>query len=1137
MSFVHLHTHTQYSLLEGACRIKPLMQRCTELNMPAVAMTDHGNMFGTVDFFKAAKANNIKPIIGSGFYIAPKTMDNREIKVGGRWFFHINILAMSFTGYQNLIQLSTAGYLKGFYYKPRIDKHILKTYNKDLICLSGGARSEINFHIEAGNIDKATQIATEFKDIFGDRYYLELQDNGIASQRVANRHLIEIGQELNIEVVATNDVHYLERDDAYAHEVLMCIGSKRLITDERRVRLESNEYYFKSAEEMVNIFAETPKAINNTLEIANRCNLEIPLRDYHLPNFEVPHNTTPANHLRDLTYKGLKNLYPEMPKSVTDRAEKELGIINDMGFPSYFLIVHDFVAYAHSKQIPVGPGRGSGAGSIVAYALGITGLDPLKYDLLFERFLNPARVSMPDFDIDFCFDRRQEVIDYVVDKYGEDKVTQIITFGTLAARGVVRDVARVLDCSLQKADIIAKLIPTGMKLGEAVEKEPDLNKMYEEDQEAREIIMIGRKLEGLGRHAGKHACAMVISDKSLTEYLPLFKSGEDISTQFEMASVDEIGMLKMDFLGLKTLTLIDKAVKMVRQKVDSELDITKINLSDEKTFELFGHGNTKGVFQVESDGMRALLKKLRANSFEDIIALVALYRPGPLESGMVDDFCKCKNGEKEIEYQHPMLESILDVTYGGIVYQEQVQRIANKLGNFSLGEADNLRRAMGKKKPEEMKKFRGKFVEGCMANNISDKIAGDIFDNMEKFAGYGFNKSHSAAYALLTYQTAYLKAHYPDIYMTALLNNELGNQDKLVEYIEDAREQGMEILPPDINKSVKTFNLESKNCIRFGLEGIKAVGSKAIDSIIKSRANKNFNTIFDLTREVDLRLCNKQVLEALIKSGAMDNLTGNRASQLSVVDDAIASGNSAQKEADSGQLSLFAGFEDQAALIEPEVPAIPEFNQREKLRIEKEFLGFYVSSHPLIEVQDIIKNYTNCHSANIISKRQKQNVVVGGIVKGIRYTFTKAKNQKMAMFKLEDQRGDINCVVFPRSFAKYQEYLIDDEIVFLKGSADLSRNEPQVLVDEIIPIDLADERLATSIILEIKETDLTQKNIDNLKILLQEHHGDLPVYFNVYVQNLLVEMQTKQIYKANASRKLKESCQNIFGKNSITFTG
>jgi len=1097
--FVHLHLHSQYSLLDGACKIDELLEVAREYRMPAVAITDHGNIFGAIDFYIRAMKAGVKPIIGCEMYLAPRSRFDKTGGLKQEKLQHITLLVRNEEGYRNLIKLVSLGYLEGFYYKPRIDKHLLSQHTKGLIGLSGCMQSELNQSLREGNIDKAKESLKFYKEIFEPGcFYVELQQQFLPDQERLIRQAVKLAKEMDIPCVATNDVHYLRKEYSFAHDVLLAIQTQTTIEDPQRLRLGSDQFYFKSPEEMKELFSELPQAITNTIAIAERCNLELEFNKIHLPRFQPPEGYTQEEYLRKLCYENLERKYPHPSQEVKHRIEYELSVINKLGFTSYFLIVWDFVRFAKSKGIPVGPGRGSAAGSIVSYLLGITTIDPLKYGLLFERFLNPDRVSLPDIDIDFCYERRQEVIDYVIDKYGENNVAQIITFGRMQARAVVRDVARALNIPYQDADRIAKLIPSdlGMDLNRAVQLEPELRNLIERDDKVKNLIEVAKVLEGLSRHVSIHAAGVVISDRPLMELIPLYKTPDgEIVTGYDMDSIDKVGLMKMDFLGLKTLTMIEECKKIIARTRNIELDIEDINLDDAPTYEMLSNGDSTGVFQLESSGMRSLLTRLRPQKFEDLIAILALYRPGPLGSGMVDDFIRRRNGKIKVQYEHPILEPILKETYGIILYQEQAMQIASALSGFSMAEADMLRRAMGKKLPEVMETQREKFIKGAKAKKVSEKKAERIFSLIEQFAGYGFNKSHSTAYAMLSYRTAYLKANFPSEFITALLSSEMHNTDKLREYLKYANKQGIKILPPDINESYARFTLVSEDAIRFGLSAIKNVGESAVESIIKARKEGGkFGSLFDFCKRVDSRAVNKKVIESLIKAGAFDSLGYKRSALMAVLDKALELAQNFQRDRIKGQMSFFdsasSGFEIDT---EKFIPDISEWPQEQILRFEKDYLGFYVSGHPLDKYAELITTYSTVTTKDILNLRENQEVKIGGIITSLKKKFTRADNQRMAIVEFEDLDGSITAVIFPEIYEKNSHLIAEGAIVFLKGKYTLRGDQPQIVVSEVIPVEEAQYKLASSVWLEIEESDAVDEKIEKLNQIIQQFQGKIPL--------------------------------------------
>jgi len=1097
--FVHLHLHTQYSLLDGACRIPEILAIAKSFKMDSLAITDHGSMFGAIDFYLEAQKVGIKPIIGCEVYVAPQS---RLEKSGGieDAANHLILLARDEEGYHNLMKLVSIGYLEGFYYRPRIDKEVLAQHASGLIGLSACLKGEIACRILQKRFNDALKTADTYQNILGkDNFYLEIQGNTIAEQKIVNAGLIKISGELGIPLVATNDVHYPTKDRAAAHEALLCIQTQTTLDDPKHMRFQTEEFYFTSPAEMKELFSECPEALKNTLEIASRCNLELDFSQMHLPKYSPPGGKDKEGFLLELCEKGLteKNLKADL--QVQKRLEHELKIIRHMGFISYFLIVWDFIAYAKSQSIPVGPGRGSAAGSLVSYLLGITDLNPLKYGLLFERFLNPERMGLPDIDIDFCYERRQEVIDYVTAKYGQENVAQIITFGTMQARAVIRDVGRVMAIPYADVDRIAKLIPAELDitLKKALESEPELNNLYKNDPQITKLINIALSLEGLNRHASVHAAGVIIADKPLNNYMPVFKTTDDqITTGYSMGTLEKIGLLKVDFLGLRTLTVIDETLKLIKKIRGIEIDIEKLPLDDQNTYKLLASSHTVGIFQVESSGMRDLLKKLIPERFEDLIALLALYRPGPIGSGMLDDFMKRKHGAIPIKYEHPKLEPILKETYGIMVYQEQIMQIASTLAGFSLAQADILRKAMGKKIPEVMEKERSNFLQGSIKNGIKESTASKIFDLIEYFSGYGFNKSHSTAYALISYRTAYLKANYPVEFMTALLTSERDNTDKIVEYVNESLRMGLKVLPPDINESEALFKVEDKSTIRFGLLAIKNVGRGAAESIAAQREKLKFKSLEDLCQRVDLRLANRKVLESLIKCGALDYFGLGRAKMFASLDIILAGAQKIQKEKSSGQLSFF----DQAiksngfGKIADNLVDCKEWPEPQLLAFEKDMLGFYVSGHPLARYANQLKRFVSCSTANLHEHQDQDIIKIVGLIVKIKHTVTRAKQEKMAILKLEDLDGAVEILVFPRAFAKISSHIQANSIVHIRGVLDLKEETPKIIAEDLFPFEEIYKLISA---ININLSGIRENIFESLKALLGAHRGRVPVYLRL----------------------------------------
>ncbi|MFA7283377.1 MAG: DNA polymerase III subunit alpha [Candidatus Omnitrophota bacterium] len=1099
--FIHLHLHTQYSLLDGACRIPEILAIAKSFKMDSLAITDHGNMFGAIEFYIEAQKAGIKPIIGCEFYIAPQSRLEKKSSSGIEDAAnHLILLARDEEGYHNLMKLVSISYLEGFYYRPRIDKEVLTKHAAGLIGSSACLKGEIPCLIMQKRFNDALKTADTFQNILGKgNFYLEIQGNSIPEQKIVNEGLVKISRQLEIPLVATNDVHYPTKDRAAAHEALLCIQTQSTLDDPKHMRFQTEEFYFTSPEEMKKMFSEYPEAIKNTLEIAARCNLELNFKQLHLPRYSPPGGKDKEEFLLELCKKGAREKNLEQTPELTKRLEDELKVIKHMGFVSYFLIVWDFISYAKSQKIPVGPGRGSAAGSLVSYLLGITDLNPTKYGLIFERFLNPERMGMPDIDIDFCYERRQEVIDYVTKKYGQENVAQIITFGTMQARGVIRDVGRVMSIPYADVDRIAKLVPAelDMTLKKALESEPELNNLYKNDPQITKLINIALSLEGLNRHASVHAAGVIIADKPLDNYTPVFKTGDDqITTGYSMGMLEKIGLLKVDFLGLRTLTVIDETLKLIAQNRKIDIRIEDLPLDDRKTYELLASSHTIGIFQVESSGMRDLLKKLIPERFEDLIALLALYRPGPIGSGMLDDFMKRKHGLTPIKYEHPRLEPILKETYGIMVYQEQIMQVASTLAGFSLAQADILRKAMGKKIPEVMEKERKNFINGCIKNGIKESTAAKIFDLIEYFSGYGFNKSHSTAYALISYRTAYLKANYPVEFMTALLTSERDNTDKIVEYVNESLRMGIKINPPDVNESDALFKVEDESTIRFGLLAVKNVGRGAAESIAQQREKGKFASLEDLCQRIDLRLANRKVLESLIKCGALDTFGTGRARMFASLDLILEGAQKIQKEKSSGQLSFFDQVSENNGFGKTVKTLVDckEWPEPQLLAFEKDMLGFYVSGHPLARYSGQLERFASCSTSGLREHKDQDIVKIVGLIVKIKYTVTRAKQEKMAILKLEDLEGSVEVLVFPRAFAKVSSYIQANTIVQIRGVLDLKEDTPKVIAEDIFPFEQI-YKMITAI--NINLGGVKENVFESLKTLLGEHRGNVPVYLRL----------------------------------------
>ncbi len=1109
--FAHLHVHSEYSLLDGAIRISDMLKKAKSLGMPAVALTDHGNMFGAVHFYRDAYQAGIKPIIGCEVYVAPgDRKDRTPPSDGSPNAYHLVLLVTNGEGYKNLSRLVTLGHLEGFYYHPRVDMDLLREHNRGLIALSACLKGNIPFLINRGRIEEAREKAKEMASIFdGERFFLEVQANRLAEQIPVNNALKEFSRELSLPLVATNDCHYLNREDHEAHDLLLCIQTGKTVHDEKRLRFSANEFFFKSRSEMASALPGFEEALDNTAAVADRCDYEMEFGRYKYPVFHIEGNLSLDETLTRDAHKGLKtrleekkaeglSINRETIREYRERLDFELQVIHKMGFSGYFLIVADFIEHARSKQIPVGPGRGSAAGSLVAYCLNITNIDPIKHGLLFERFLNPDRISMPDIDIDFCMEGRDEVIRYVGEKYGLENVSQIITFGTMKARGVIRDVGRSLDIPLGEVDRIAKLVPEGpgVTLEAAIKEEPELKRLEKEDGPAKKLLHISRALEGLARHASTHACGVVIADRPLLDYLPLFKGPRgEIMTQFPMDRIEQLGLIKFDFLGLKTLTVIKQALHLIKRTAGHRVDIEKIPTNDEAAYHLVSEGRTTGVFQLESSGIKGLLRRLRPEVFEDLVALVALYRPGPLGSNMVDEFIRGKQGKGKINYFLPQLQPILKETYGVILYQEQVMKIAQTLADYTMAEADELRKAVGKKKPEMMAKHRARFIEGAVKNGVNRPMAVKLFGLIEKFGGYGFNKSHSAAYALIAYQTAYLKAHYPVPFMAALLTLDMGNQDKTIKNLAECREMGIQILPPDVNESQADFSVvEGK--IRFGLAAVKNVGLKAVESIIEERERRGaFQGLLDFCRRAENGKVNRRVLEGLIQCGAFD-FTGEYRSRLfEALDDALRYSGANH---DPNQLNIFGSVEmgngGGGAILD--LPLIEEWDEREKLRKEKEALGFYITGHPLSGFTEEIQRFTTCTLQDLPAQADKSTVKIACMVEELKMKRTK-RGDRMAVLTVEDLTGSTELIVFPDVFERTSGLLKGEEPLFVTGTAEISESSSKIIAQEITSLDSLRQETIKAVRLRLHESILTKELLGELQNLVFRYPGKSRLVFRV----------------------------------------
>ena len=1131
-SFVHLHNHTEYSLLDGACRIKDLAARAKELGQPAIAMTDHGVMYGAISFYKACREAGVKPIIGCEVYVAQRTRHDRQAGVDDD-SYHLVLLARDMEGYHNLVRLVSLGSIEGTYYKPRVDKELLERYSKGLICLSACLGGEIPSLILENKRDEAYDLARYYQRLFGeDGFYLEIQDHGLDEQRIANAELIDMGRELGIPLVATNDTHYLNAPDAEAHEVLLCVQTQTTIHDPKRMQFGSDQFYLKSTAEMEELFSHVPEALINSLRIAEACNVEFEFGDLHLPDFEIPEGHDEASYLRKVVYNKVKERYPEPSQEVLDRIEYELKTIIGEGFAGYFLIVWDFIEFAHRQGIPVGPGRGSGASCIVAYILGITNLDPLKYNLLFERFLNPERVSPPDFDIDFCIERRDEVIDYVREKYGHEKVAQIITFGTMQARGAIRDVGRALGMSFGAVDRIAKLIPMqlGITLEDALQQSGDLKAAYDDDPEVKRLVDTAMAIEGLPRHPSVHAAGVVIASKPVQEFVPLQKTNDgSVVTQYDMQILEDVGMLKMDFLGLRTLTVIDQCLGIIKKTRGIELDIDAIDLADQGVFDMLRQADTLGVFQLESRGMQDLMKQLQPQHFEDIIAAVALFRPGPMAN--IPIYIEGRHGTPS--YLHKDLEPILRDTYGVIIYQEQIIQIASDMAGFTRGAADVLRRAVGKKKQELIDDNRDKFIKGCIANGYEPQLAGALYDLIEKFANYGFNKAHTAPYALLAYQTAYLKCHYPVEYMAAQLTSIMGQSEKVAAYINDCRRMGIEVLPPDVNESYGNFTVVGDK-IRCGLTAVKNVGQGVVDTIVAERkGGGGFKSLTEFCRRVDARQLNRRVVESLVKAGAFDSIGAQRSQLLAIMDRALESGQGLQRHKQNGQISFFDLPEFKAPEGEGEdLPNIKEFPPSMLLAMEKEFLGLYISGHPLDQYEKELakRKVKDIGILTADGVKDGARVTIGGTVAS-QTRITTQKGDPMAFVMLEDKTGQIEVVVFPDTYSQSRSYLDGDGAVVVRGKVNHQDDAVKIIARSVEPLTQTEKVFIRLAGVEPKGNG----ELERLKSVLQQHPGSSPVYLH-FPDSKKTILANRQYWVALEDRLIEE-VETLLGPGTIKVRG
>ena len=1147
MAFTHLHVHTEYSLLDGSSKIKELTARAKELGMDSMAITDHGVMYGVIDFYRAAREVGIKPILGCEVYVAPGSRFDRESGAGEDRYYHLVLLAENNTGYKNLMKIVSKGFVDGFYYKPRVDLKLLTTYHEGIIALSACLAGEVQKYLARGMYEEAKRSALRYHEIFGkDHFYLELQDHGMPEQKMVNQGLLRLSQDTGLELVATNDIHYTYAEDAKAHDILLCIQTGKKVTDEDRMRYEGGQYYCKSEEEMRKLFPYAQEAIDNTHKIAERCNVEIEFGVTKLPKYQVPEGFDSWTYLNHLCREGFKTRYPDDNGTLSRRLDYELGVIRTMGYVDYFLIVWDFINYARSQNIMVGPGRGSAAGSIVSYTLGITNIDPVRYNLLFERFLNPERVSMPDIDVDFCYERRQEVIDYVVRKYGKDQVVQIVTFGTLAAKGVVRDVGRVLDLPYAMCDSIAKMIPNdlGMTLDKALTANPDLKKLYNEDEQVKYLIDMSKRLEGLPRHTSMHAAGVVIGSRSIDEFVPLSRAADGtITTQFTMTTIEELGLLKMDFLGLRTLTVIQNAVRLAEKDYGIKLDMDHIDYNDKKVLESIGTGRTEGVFQLESGGMKSFMKELKPENLEDIIAGISLYRPGPMD--FIPRYLKGKNDKNSITYECPQLEPILSPTYGCIVYQEQVMQIVRDLAGYTMGRSDLVRRAMSKKKTAVMEKERQSFVygnekegvKGCIANGIDEKTADHIYDEMIDFAKYAFNKSHAAAYAVVSYQTAYLKYYYPKEFMAALMSSVMDNVSKFSEYILTCRRMmDIAILPPDINEGESGFSV-SGDGIRYGLSAIKSVGRPVVDAILEERKkNGVFSSMEDFINRMTNKEVNRRTIENFIKSGAMDSLPGTRRQKVAVAPVLLDNKARERKNAWEGQMSLFdLVSEEEKKEYQVSFPDVGEYSKEELLAFEKDILGVYISGHPLDDYEGLWRKNITATSADFIVDEETEEavvkdgmkVVIGGLVAG-KVVKTTRSNQLMAFITLEDLMGSVEVIVFPKNYEADRDVLTEDSKIFIKGRVSLG-DEPvgKLVCEQVIPF----SKVPRQLWLQFEDKEIYQAMEGEILGILKESEG--PDSVVIYLKKERAKKILPANWKVEAAGELMETLICKLGEKNV----
>lgn len=1150
-SFVHLHVHTQYSLLDGMIRLDDLFKKAKEYAMPAIAITDHGNMFGAIDFYKQAYANGIKPIIGCELYVAPKSRFDKSSSSIGEATRHLVVLVKNMQGYKNLMKLTSAAHIEGFYYRPRVDKELLRQLSEGLIASSACLHGEIASHIVRGNMEEARRAAREYLEIFGeDNFYLEIMENGIPEQKTANEGLIELGRELSIPLIATNDCHYLNADHAEAHNILLCIQTGKTIEDGDRMSMTSDQFYVKSPDEMADLFATVPEAVSNTVEIAERCNITFEFGKFYLPKFEVKDPTeTLEDYLERKAVEGLDKLMPVIMayqkedealvrEKYSKRLYTELGIIKKMGFAGYFLIVSDFIKHAKHNDVPVGPGRGSAAGSLVAYAIRITDIDPLRYGLFFERFLNPDRISMPDIDIDFCQERRGEIIKYVTEKYGKDKVSQICTFGKMMAKGVIRDVGRALNIPYGEVDRIAKLVPNvlNITLEDAFKTEPRFAEERKKNPQIDKLLSLSLILEGLNRHSSVHAAGVVISDAPLVERVPVFAPKDDIVSQYSMKDIETVGLTKFDFLGLKTLTVIKNSLDFIKESKGIKIDIKNLPLDDADTYKLLMMGETDGVFQLESSGMKDLLVNFKPDRIEDVIALIAAYRPGPMK--MIPDFIARKHGKQQITYELPQLEPILKETYGIILYQEQVMQIANVIGGYTMAQADTLRKVMGKKQVAAMEKEKPRFLDGAKKQKINENKAKIIWDQMETFAEYGFNKSHSAAYAIITYQTAYLKAHYPVAFMAALLTSEKDNRDKIIKHMNNCKEMGINVLPPDINESQKYFSISEEN-IRFGLAAVKNVGEAAIESIIAMRKEEKFSSFLDFLSRVDLRKVNKRVIESLIKCGSFDSLGYHRRQLTECCEEAMEEAQRKQKQLLSNQSSFFDDLPNDSSSPENGsgsyiIPNLPEWDRKELLAIEKETLGFYITGHPLYDYAEKLKLVANTDSSTLNSKRDKETITIAGVISSLSERPTKRKDI-MCNVVLEDLQGSVNIIFWSDVYRKHYDLLHADEPIVVQGSVDVGDDSYKIIAQEVVSLTKSLENPYKQIRFQVDSEKVSPENLASFCSAMKKYRGKYDSFIHIVNEKSETIVYLGDELRLDINDRLRREADNLLGEGATTY--